>query len=85
MHSNVYGSRHEGVGFANYVVGNAVAKFWKSHVKALPSDPFAGALGVQKKGTIMDDAKAAANVGSSKHKAAKAKRAQAILASSDSS
>ncbi len=75
-----------GVGFANYVVGNAVrthgthlctyfgaaktvscaddlrislrqvAKFWKQHINALPEDPFAGALGVAKKGTLAKSA-----------------------------
>ncbi len=76
------------MGFANYVVGNAVriraslectyhrsekldlcsdlvritpqvAKFWKQHMNALPEDPFAGALGVAKKGTLAKSAQGA--------------------------
>jgi len=48
LHSNVYGAKHEGVGFANYVVGNAVSSFWKKEMgKSGPkkmSDPFASFL-----------------------------------------
>jgi len=43
-----YGSKHEGVGFANYVVGNAVSNFWQKEMgkkgAAKMTDPFASFL-----------------------------------------
>mmetsp|Transcript_41720 Transcript_41720/g.65144 ORF Transcript_41720/g.65144 Transcript_41720/m.65144 type:complete len:187 (-) Transcript_41720:118-678(-) len=49
LHSKAYGATHAGVGFANYVVGNAVSNFWQSEMgkkntKAKISDPFASFL-----------------------------------------
>mmetsp|Transcript_70756 Transcript_70756/g.147384 ORF Transcript_70756/g.147384 Transcript_70756/m.147384 type:complete len:219 (+) Transcript_70756:218-874(+) len=51
LHSNVYGAKHAGVGFANYVVGNEVSKFWTSEMGKKPgaapakmTDPFASFL-----------------------------------------
>ena len=49
-----YGATHAGVGFANYVVGNAVQSFWQKEMgKKGPqklSDPFASFLLKPKKG-----------------------------------
>jgi len=49
-----YGAKHSGVGFANYVVGNAVQNFWQKEMgKAGPKalgDPFAKFLLKKKKG-----------------------------------
>eukprot|EP00961_Rhodomonas_salina_P173922 2345580-Rhodomonas_salina.4 len=36
LHGSEYGATHAGVGFANYVVGNEVAKFWKSETGTPP-------------------------------------------------
>lgn len=54
--SSTYGAKHSGVGFANYVVGNAVQSFWQKEMgKKGPasagklSDPFASFL-LKKKG-----------------------------------
>lgn len=51
--SSTYGAKHSGVGFANYVVGNAVQSFWQKEMgkkgPAKLSDPFASFL-LKKKG-----------------------------------
>jgi hypothetical protein len=51
--SAAYGAKHSGVGFANYVVGNAVSSFWNKEMgksgKAKMTDPFASFL-LKKKG-----------------------------------
>jgi hypothetical protein len=48
LKSKAYGATHAGVGFANYVVGNAVSNFWNTEMgKKGPSkmtDPFASFL-----------------------------------------
>merc|ERR1711966_218190 len=51
LHSKTYGATHAGVGFANYVVGNAVSSFWSKEMgqkpgasKAKMTDPFASFL-----------------------------------------
>ena len=47
--NKVYGAKHAGVGFANYLVGNEVKSFWQNEMgHSAPSDPFAAALGVKK-------------------------------------
>lgn len=58
-----YGEKHAGVGFANYVVGNAVQSFWNKEMgkkgpatKAKMSDPFASFLLKPKKGAKDDKA-----------------------------
>mmetsp|Transcript_13972 Transcript_13972/g.33173 ORF Transcript_13972/g.33173 Transcript_13972/m.33173 type:complete len:179 (-) Transcript_13972:37-573(-) len=51
-----YGATHAGVGFANYVVGNAVSSFWQKEMGKTPgakskmTDPFASFLLKPKKG-----------------------------------
>ncbi len=46
--SSAYGAKHSGVGFANYVVGNAVSSFWNKEMgkngKQKMTDPFASFL-----------------------------------------
>ena len=52
---SAYGAKHSGVGFANYVVGNAVSSFWnkemgKKGTSAKMTDPFASFLLKKKNG-----------------------------------
>lgn len=51
---STYGAKHAGVGFANYVVGNAVQSFWQKEMgkkgPAKLSDPFASFLLKKKSG-----------------------------------
>lgn len=53
LKNKAYGSHHAGMGFANYVVGNAVSNFWNTEMgkKGPPgakaqkmTDPFASFL-----------------------------------------